>query len=402
MLLFVLILISVLFLIVFMIYFFHLFLFVFFLHDSFSLNNISSNRHQSILCCLKLFPLKSCKLDTPDSEGEILERILKLPPQVLHNKQLFSIAELTEEEDGSQEDPLGRRRKLRPGLSHLHSRGSEALHHAPQPHSHPANPHSLVPPHHRHHSKPVTKEPSVRHNPLQAKPKTLYRVHYADAVSYPENENPSLYEAPTSRRVSAHCPPTLNPNGRERSLLKGLGDRLRRAAMLRSQMAVTAVTNPDQGLITPRTYPVSKTAQTVKSPAGRGMEIDVEYGTDSEEPVDCSGRDAVMEQMSSEWWVEGAQVEHGRSPHRRGAKSEPMVTTEQLQRLCCPTLPPYLCRFNLLNGEQQLTPPLTRQKHVCLHHRCDAVPPVKCLSLLFLLLLLVSCSLIFPDFSPKN
>lgn len=315
-----------------MVYFFHLFLFLFFLHDSFSLNNISSNLHRSMLGCLKLFHQMSCKLDTPDSEGEILERILKLPPQVLHSKQLFSIAEVTDEEDSSQEDPLGLRCKLRPGFSHLHSRSSEALHHAPQPHMHPANPHSLVPPHH-HYSKPVTKEPSVRHNPLQVKPKTLYRVHY------PENENPSLYEGPTSRRVSTHCPPTLNPNGRERSLLKGLGDRLRRAAMLRSQMAVTAVTNPDQGLITPRTYPVSKPVQTVKSPAGGGMEINVEYGTDSEEPVDCSGREVVMEQRSSEWWVEGAQVEHGRPAHQRGVKAEPMVTTEQLQRLCCPTLP---------------------------------------------------------------
>ncbi len=37
-----------------------------------------------------------------DSDEEILERIIKLPPQASHNKQLFSIPELTEEEEGQQ------------------------------------------------------------------------------------------------------------------------------------------------------------------------------------------------------------------------------------------------------------------------------------------------------------
>ncbi|XP_037834893.1 peripheral-type benzodiazepine receptor-associated protein 1 isoform X2 [Kryptolebias marmoratus] len=265
---------------------------------------------------------RSCKLDTPDSEEELLERILKLPPQVLQNKQLFSIAEVSEEEDGSQEDPLVHRSKLRPGPSHLRSRSAEALHHAPQLHTHPTNPHPPLPPHHQH-SRPLTKEPSVRYDPLHVKPKTPHRVRYANTVGYPENENASLYEGPTSRRVSAHCPPSLTPNSKERSLLKGLGDRLRRAAMLRSQMAATAVNNPDQGLTAPRTYPVSKTVRTLKSPVGRGVEIDVEYGTDNEEPAECSSGEVVMEQMSSEWWVEGAQVEHGRPAHRQGAKAEP-------------------------------------------------------------------------------
>ncbi|RVE63512.1 hypothetical protein OJAV_G00136990 [Oryzias javanicus] len=191
-----------------------------------------------------------CKLGTPDSEEEMRERILKLPPQVLQNKQLFSIAEV--------------------------------------------------------------------------KPKTQHRVHYADTVTYPEDENLSLYEGPTSRRVSAHPPPKPTPIGKEKSLLRGLGDRLRREAMLRSQMAVSAGVHPDPGPTPPRSYPVSKTVRNVKSPVGRRMEIDVEYGTDTEEPADYNPGEVVLEQMSSEWWVEGAPVEHCRPSHRRGAKAEPM------------------------------------------------------------------------------
>lgn len=251
-----------------------------------------------------------------------------MPPQVHHSKQLFSIAEVTEEEDSSHEDPSAHRSKVRLGPSHLHSRSSEALRHAPQLHTHMTNPNPPILPHH-HHSKPLTKESLVRHDPVQIKPKTPhYRMHCADTV-YPENENTSSYEGPTSRQVSARSSPSLTPNSKDRSLLKGLGDRLRRAAMLRSQMAVAAVTNPHQGLPAPRTYPVSKTVRSLKSPIGRGMEIDVDYGTDNEESVECSGGEVAMEQRSSEWWVEGAQVEHNRPAHRRGAKAEPMVTTDQ-------------------------------------------------------------------------
>lgn len=252
-----------------------------------------------------------------------------MPPQVLHSKQLFSIAEVTEDEDSSQEEPSVRRGKVRPGPSHLHCRSSEALHHAPHLHTHTANPNPPVLPHH-HQSRPLTKESLVTRDPVQVKPKTLYRMHCADTVSYPENEDTSSYESPTSRRASAHPPPSLTPNSKDRSLIKGLGDRLRRAAMLRSQMAVAAVTNPDQGLPAPRTYPVSRTVRSLKPPAGCGTEIDVEYGTDNEEPVECRGGEVTVDQRSSEWWVEGAQVEHNRPAHRRGAKAEPTVTTDQL------------------------------------------------------------------------
>ncbi|XP_072231495.1 peripheral-type benzodiazepine receptor-associated protein 1 isoform X2 [Leuresthes tenuis] len=276
---------------------------------------------------------RSRKLETPDSDEEVLERILKLPPQVHHNKQLFSIAEVTEEEDSSQEEPLSYRGRPRPRPSHLHPRESEHFHHAPQHHSNP-QPHNS--PHYHHFNRDprsLIKEPSLKHEPLQVKPKIQHRVHYADTVdtvSYPEDENASLYEGPTSRQVSARCPSKLTPNSKV--LLKGLGDRLRREAMLRSQMAVAGQTNPDHGppRPVPRPYPVSKTVRTLKSPVGRGMEIDVEYGTDNEEPMEYSAGEVVVEQMSSEWWVEGAQVEHCRPPHRRGPKAEPMQEPSQI------------------------------------------------------------------------
>uniref|UniRef100_A0A1A8Q8Y2 Peripheral-type benzodiazepine receptor-associated protein 1 n=1 Tax=Nothobranchius rachovii TaxID=451742 RepID=A0A1A8Q8Y2_9TELE len=263
------------------------------------------------------------KLETPDSDEDLHERILKLPPQAVHNKQLFSIAEVTEDEDSSLEDPSFHHGKARPGPGHLHSRNSAPLHQAPRHHTH----HTHIPSQHRH-SRPPAKEPYVRHELLQVKPKPQPRVRYADTVdtvSYAEDQNTSLYEGPSSRRISAHPHPKLTSTSKERSLLKGLGDRLRREAMLRSQMAVAASANPNQDLTAQRTYPDSTAVRTLKSPISRGMEIDVEYGTDNEEPVECSGGEVVVEQMSSEWWEEGAQVEHCRTAHGRIAKAGPMV-----------------------------------------------------------------------------
>ncbi|KAF7206606.1 RIMS-binding protein 2 isoform X3 [Nothobranchius furzeri] len=267
-----------------------------------------------------------CKLETPDSDEDLHERILKLPPQAVHNKQLFSIAEVTEDEDSSLEDPSFHHGKPWPGPGHLHSRNSAPLHRAPRHHTH----HTHIPSQH-HHSRPPAKEPYVRHELLQVKPKPQPRVRYADTVdtvSYAEDQNTSLYEGPSSRRVSAHPPPKLTSTSKERSLLKGLGDRLRREAMLRSQMAVAASANPNQDLTAQRTYPDSNAVRTLKSPVSRGMEIDVEYGTDNEEPVECSGGEVVVEQMSSEWWEEGAQVEHCRTAHGRVAKAEPMESNQ--------------------------------------------------------------------------
>ncbi|XP_059207261.1 peripheral-type benzodiazepine receptor-associated protein 1 [Centropristis striata] len=277
---------------------------------------------------------RSRKLATPDSDEDVVERIITLPPQVQHHKQLFSIPEVTEEEDSSQEEPLTRHGQPQSRHSHLRPRDSERLHHAPQHHPHHNNPHPHYPPHHHHFNRDprsLTKEPLLRHGALQAKPKTQHRVHYADTVdtiSYPEEDDRSLYEGPSSRRAVARCPTQLTPTSK--ALLKGLGDRLRREAMLRSQMTVAAAAaNPGHGGNPARPCPISKTVRTVRSPVGRGVEIDVEYGTDdNEEPEEFPQGEVVMEQMSSEWWVAGAQSEHSRPAHRRAMKADPLEPSQ--------------------------------------------------------------------------
>ncbi|XP_035480811.2 RIMS-binding protein 2 isoform X3 [Scophthalmus maximus] len=265
---------------------------------------------------------RSRNLEPPDSDEEVLERILKLPPQVYNNKQLFIIPEVTDEEDSGREELFTHRSQPRPRTGQLHPRDSERLHHGPQHHQHHPNPQPHVHPHHHHFNtdpRSLTKEPSPRHGPMRVKPRTQQRVHYADTVdtiSYPEDED-SLYEGPTGRR----CPP--QPTSNSRVLLRGLGDRLRREAMLRSQRAVATAGNLSHGPVPPRPHPVSKTGRT---PVGHEGEIDVEYGTDdNEEPAEYGPGEAAMEHMNSEWWVEGAQTEQCRSPHRRGPKAEPLV-----------------------------------------------------------------------------
>lgn len=108
--------------------------------------------------------------------------------------------------------------------------------------------------------------------------------------------------------------------------------------MLRSQMAVTAATSSGYGLTPPRPCPVSKTVRALKPTIGRGVEIDVEYGTDdSEEPAERSPGEVVVDQRSSEWWVEGEQCT---PPHRRVLKADPLVNVaEPLQQQSRPSPP---------------------------------------------------------------
>ncbi|XP_068186489.1 peripheral-type benzodiazepine receptor-associated protein 1 isoform X3 [Antennarius striatus] len=266
---------------------------------------------------------RSRNSETWDSDEDVVERILKLPPQVCPNTQLFSIPELTEEEDSSQDDRLTHRGHPRSRGRHLQPRDSERLHRAPQRHLH----HPNCPPQHPHPKKdprPPTREPLPAHRPPQVKPK--HRVHYADPVDsmgYPEGDASGLYDGPPSRRPLARCPSQLTPNSKV--LLRGLGDRLRREAMLRRQMTVATAANLTYGPPPPRPHPVSKAARTSRPSVGREVEIDVDYGTDdNEEPAEYRpvGAAAAAERMSSEWWGEGAQTERGRPPHRRGLKAD--------------------------------------------------------------------------------
>ncbi|XP_037125302.1 peripheral-type benzodiazepine receptor-associated protein 1-like isoform X3 [Syngnathus acus] len=251
------------------------------------------------------------KSEPSDSDEDVLERILKLPLQPYHDKQLFNIPEVTEEEDGPSRHHI--QIQQRPG--HLQPRGFlRQYHHHPQQHHFNVDPGSL------------TKEPLTK----QVKPKTQHRVHYsdaADAVGYAEEKEVRGCEGPATRRGPVRCPA---PN-KDRVLLRGLGDRLRREAMLRSQKAATAAASNSGHDPTPppRTYPVSKTVRTVKSPIGRRMEIDVDYGTDDNEEADATG-EVVLEQMSSEWWIESAPVEHRGPSYRQGRKT---LEPSQLTRL---------------------------------------------------------------------
>uniref|UniRef100_A0A3Q1HJA1 RIMS-binding protein 2 n=1 Tax=Anabas testudineus TaxID=64144 RepID=A0A3Q1HJA1_ANATE len=124
------------------------------------------------------YTVRANRLEPPDSDEEVLERILKLPPQAYHSKQLFSIPEVTEEEDSSHEDPLTHH--TRPNPTHFHPKDSVRLHHSPPHHTHHPNPNARpqFPPHHHHFNRDprsLTKEPLPRHRPLQVKPKTQHR-----------------------------------------------------------------------------------------------------------------------------------------------------------------------------------------------------------------------------------
>ncbi|XP_061904497.1 peripheral-type benzodiazepine receptor-associated protein 1 isoform X2 [Entelurus aequoreus] len=250
---------------------------------------------------------------------------------VYHNKQLFSIPEVTEDEDSVREEPLPHRVQVQLRPSHLHPRDTEQLHHVSQRHPPYSNP-NFPPPHHHFNSDPrsLTKEPLLRRGPLQVKPKLQYRVHYSDAenpVNYPSEKLVCLCEGPTNR------PPQSTPN-KHRIPLRGLEDRLRREAMLRSQMA--AGYEPT----TPRPYPISKLVRPVRSPISGGMAIDVEYGTDDvNKPGACTSGEVVMEQLSSEWWIEGAEMEHIGPSYHQGKKAD-SLEPHQLSR--CEAVPSWV------------------------------------------------------------
>uniref|UniRef100_A0A3B4AIT8 RIMS-binding protein 2 n=1 Tax=Periophthalmus magnuspinnatus TaxID=409849 RepID=A0A3B4AIT8_9GOBI len=307
-------------------------------------------------------PVSPCSLPSPESDEEVVERILKLPPQVYQSKQLSIIPETTEEEDRSLQESLLHhtqpRTRPRDQRDPRDPREPRPLQHAPQ---------HLPAPHTSHHLNPraVTKEPLLRHDGPQVRSKTHLRVHYADPVEscYPE-EDPSVYQPITSRRPSARCPPQPNPPGR--ALLKGLGDRLRREAMLRSQMAASATSCAPT-----RPHPISKSVHTVRAPMGRAAEIDVEYGTDTEEPAECGQGEVVMEQMSSEWWVDAAQK--SRPLRHPGPKPQPpSVTAGQQQWVCCPRSLLYL--FKSHNMSMGLLPLC---ECVCVSEGCIESPKGK-------------------------
>ncbi|XP_043095660.1 peripheral-type benzodiazepine receptor-associated protein 1 [Puntigrus tetrazona] len=234
-------------------------------------------------------PMGRSEMWEPDSDEEILERIIKLPPQAYHNKQLFSIPEVTEEEDNTESEPHTRPSPGRTTSGKGRQSGNESRRHSP---------------HHHNQGHKMESDSSVLRYKGTAPVRTRPRVHYADTVdtiNYLDEEeveldsDSSLYAGPSSVSVAARRTPQ-----------KGHGDRLRREALLRSQMT----SGSGQGA-----YLLSKTIHRVKSPTGPSTEIDVEYGTDNdEEPQLFDPGEVVLEQMSSEWWVEGSNNEYHHLP----------------------------------------------------------------------------------------
>ncbi|XP_063059625.1 peripheral-type benzodiazepine receptor-associated protein 1-like isoform X3 [Engraulis encrasicolus] len=233
----------------------------------------------------------------PDSDEEVLERILKLPAHVYHAKQLFSIPE---EEDHytavQQPAPQPLRSALRnpSGRPTAQPRGAAGNLRRPQQH----------------------------------------RVHYADQVATiaysGEDEedaasDSSLYDGPDSHKIrSRRAPASHSP-----------ADRLRREVMLRNQMSshvaetVTAALKPPPASCSADAYLVSRTVRRTKSPPGTRVEIDLEYGTDDGQEEEAAPAvtfdpsEVVVDQMSSEWWVEGGH-------HTADCRRPPPATARRL------------------------------------------------------------------------
>nr|XP_055054150.1 peripheral-type benzodiazepine receptor-associated protein 1 isoform X4 [Misgurnus anguillicaudatus] len=220
-----------------------------------------------------------------DSDEEILEKIIKLPPQPFHNKQLFSIPEVTEEEDNTESEP-----HIRSSTGRIAS--GQGRHHSPD---------------HTNKGRKSDCKGSVRVRP---------KVHYADTVDREEVE----LDADGSSYSGALCVP--------RPPHKGHGDRLKREALLRSRTTsefagVGSHSDTGRGQ-----YLLSKTVRRVKSPTGPSTEIDVEYGTDNDEPQMSDSGEVVLEQMSSEWWVEGSNSEYQQLLRAQLAPSDRSWETE--------------------------------------------------------------------------
>ncbi|XP_051523090.1 peripheral-type benzodiazepine receptor-associated protein 1-like [Myxocyprinus asiaticus] len=228
----------------------------------------------------------------PDSDEEILERIIKLPLQAYHNKQLFSIPEVTEEEDSTESEPHTRPSPGRTASGKGHLCGHEVHQHSP--------------------NKTRSELPVVRYRgtvPVRTRP----RVHYADTVDtikYLDDEDVEL-----DSDSSLYAGPSTGSQHVRRTRHKGHGDQLRREALLRNHMTsdlagVAGSSGAGQG-----PYLISKTVHRVKSPTGTSSEIDVEYGTDNDEETQVfDPGEVVLEQMSAEWWVEGGNHDYHHLP----------------------------------------------------------------------------------------
>ncbi|XP_053086263.1 peripheral-type benzodiazepine receptor-associated protein 1 isoform X3 [Pangasianodon hypophthalmus] len=224
-----------------------------------------------------------------DSDEEVLEKILKLHPQVFANKQLFSIPEVTEEEDNSESEshsrqsPTKGRFLCQPASGKCQPCGDKA---------------TIA------RSRGTTQ---VRPRPGTNYIDTVETTNYEDDEEVDLDSESSLYVGPCSREVT---PRRSHRVHQER-------DRLRREALLRSHMTSHLTTS---GVTAQGPYMLSRTVRHVKTPA---VEIDVEYGTDNDdEASQFDPGEVVVEQMSSEWWVEGGNHDYHHSSSPRQTKQD--------------------------------------------------------------------------------
>lgn len=243
-----------------------------------------------------------------DSDEEVLVNILKLHPQVFANKQLFSIPEVTEEEDNSESEPQSR---LSP------TRGRFLC----QPDSQKCQPYG-------------DKAKIARNREIiQVWPRSgMNYINLVDTTNYEDDEEgdldseSSLYVGPCSREVASQRSHRVH---QER-------DRLRREALLRCHMTSHLTTS---GVRAQGPYMLSRTVHHVKTPA---VEIDVEYGTDNDdEASQFYPGGVVVEQMSSEWWVEGGNHDyhHASSPRQSKQDTLNVLASGHHQWVCCITCP---------------------------------------------------------------
>ncbi|XP_064208290.1 peripheral-type benzodiazepine receptor-associated protein 1-like isoform X2 [Anguilla rostrata] len=235
-----------------------------------------------------------------DSDEEVLEKILKLPLHSCLSKQLFSIAEVTEEEDDSLE------------LEEPRPRGGAG--HVGRP---VASGGSSNGRYYGHADPPTGGRPRPRaglsgDGAAPARSKRKHRVRYADTVetiSYQDDWDSD--GGVPSRDVCARGSPE---RGHGTYPPRGGADRLRREALLRSQMTF------DLGMSDQYRH----AGPSLKAPAGGGVEIDIEYGTEDDEegaPYDPGG---AAERASSERWAGGGRPEVREEPSASfGLKTAP-------------------------------------------------------------------------------
>lgn len=250
-----------------------------------------------------------------------MEKILKLHPQVYANKQLFSIPEVTEEEDNSESEPYSR---LSPTKGRFLCQSSSGK------------------------CQPCRDKTKIARNrettQIRPRPVTNY-IDTVDITNYEEDDEgdldseSSLYVGPCSKEVTSRH---LHWEHQDR-------DTLRREALLRSHMTSHLTTS---GMTAQGPYMLSRTVCHVKTPA---VEIDVEYGTDNDdEASQFDPGEVLVEQMSSEWWVEGRNQDYHHALSSRQSKQDPpsVLASGHHHWVCCLSCPAIVAQFGLshLNG----------------------------------------------------